>query len=92
MNNILLLGGTGFLGAELSETMKNLGWSTTCLSRNPSMGNQRNFILSEQNSLRRILEEGNFSSIVNLIGNVSSSGGRGLTPSDRHSQAAGPFF
>lgn len=85
MNNALLLGGTGFLGAELSETIRELGWSSTCLSRNPSMENERHFIVSEQGSLRRILERGNFSSIVNLIGNVSSSGGRGLTPSDRHS-------
>jgi nucleoside-diphosphate-sugar epimerase len=84
MNNVLLLGGMGFLGTELSEKMRGLGWSTTCLSRNSSMGTRRNFILSEHSSLRRILEEGNFSSIVNLIGNVSSPGGRGLMPSDRN--------
>jgi hypothetical protein len=53
MNTVLLLGGSSFVGAELSETMKLLGWSATCHSRNPSIGHQRHFLVLRNSLLDR---------------------------------------
>jgi nucleoside-diphosphate-sugar epimerase len=85
MTSVLILGGSGFLGSALAEHFVGLDLKVTRTSTSASDNSFIRFDISESGALRKILEEKEFSYIVNLIGRASSVKDRGLSLMERES-------
>lgn len=82
MNNILVLGGSGFLGSSLISHFKKIGWNVTGTSRSGSNGLVK-FDLRNRRMLEELLATNQYSVLVNLIGNASHPETRGLDRQQR---------
>lgn len=81
---VLILGGSGFLGTSLAETLGALGRDTVRTSREANRGRLQKFDSAVSGSLVSLLESSHINAIVNLVGNTSDLNSRGLSQDDRH--------
>jgi nucleoside-diphosphate-sugar epimerase len=82
MNNILVLGGSGFLGSSLISHFKKIGWNVTGTSRSGSNGLVK-FDLKNRKMLGDLLATNQYSVLINLVGNASHPKTRGLDGEQR---------
>jgi len=79
---ILVLGGSGFLGRGLTKALES-EFSIVSTTRRPDNEPLAQFSVSDPGSLSRLLENGDFQAVINLVGNTSGST-RGLSPTERN--------
>lgn len=82
-NFVLILGGSGFLGREISCSFRAENIKHLSTSRHPESSDLIEFQLAQPGRLREILETFEVSLLINLIGNASSHSTRGLTLAER---------
>jgi len=79
--SVLILGGSGFLGRALSKGLEATH-NIVSTSRKAGSASSVHFSLDDPGSLGRLLKEGDFETVINLVGNTSEST-RGLSLSER---------
>ena len=79
MTNILIIGGTGFIGYHLAKRSIKKGWQVTSISTNPpkkirKLSNVKYIIsdITKKNSLKNKIKK-NYNYVVNLGGYVDHS-------------------